>query len=137
MNLARILLADEGVIGRREWWAGTALLIGVQLLAGWVVSRHIGHRGHAQAIMLFVSIAMLIPFHSLNAKRFRAIGQPAGLAFAGGGIGMAAILCGAFLPGHAVNIPLGLALLAVIVWFAAALGFYDPPPRIDPDARRA
>ncbi len=77
--------------------------------------------------MLFVSIVLLIPFHSLNAKRFRAIDQPAWLALAGGAVALAAMLAGAFLPGHPVNIGLGLALLAVILWFAVALGVYDPP----------
>jgi uncharacterized membrane protein YhaH (DUF805 family) len=137
MEIARILFSDEGVINRRQWWLGTLGLLAFQLLVGWLAAWHFGRSGLDRAFMLFVSIALLIPFHSLNAKRFRAIGQPTWLALAGGMTAMASIIAGTFLPGHPVNIPLGLALLVVIVWFAAALGFYDPPPKIDPAAPRA
>jgi uncharacterized membrane protein YhaH (DUF805 family) len=143
MELARILFSDEGTISRRQWWLGAAILIGFQLLAGHVAAREFGQHGFDRPLMLFIAIALLIPLHSLNMKRFRAIGQPTWFALAGGAVAMASILAGAFLPGHPVNIPLGLALLAVILWFAAALGCYDPPPRIDatrnidPAARRA
>lgn len=132
MKLLRILLSDEGVISRREWWIATAALLVVQLLAGWLAARHFGSSGLDRPLMLFLSISLLIPFHAVNAKRFRAIGLPAVLSLAGGGVALASILAGAFLPGHPVNIPLGLMLLGVILWFAAALGVYDPPPRIDP-----
>ncbi len=135
MEIARILFSDEGVINRRQWWLGTLGLLAFQLGMGWLAARHFGRSGLDRAFMLFVSIALLIPFHSVNAKRFRAIGQPAWLALAGGLTAMASILAGEFLPEHPVNIPLGLGLLAVIVWFAVALGCYDPPPRIDPDQR--
>jgi uncharacterized membrane protein YhaH (DUF805 family) len=137
MNMARILLDDEGVISRREWWCGVAMLLGVQFAVGWLAQRHVGGTGIDRAIMLFLSISLLIPFHSLNAKRFRAIGQPTWLALAGGVIAITSIMAGAFLPGHPVNIPLGLVLLVTILWFAAALGVYDPPPRIDPEKARA
>jgi uncharacterized membrane protein YhaH (DUF805 family) len=137
MNMAHILFDDEGVITRRQWWLGAALLLAAQLAAGWLAARQFGAVGLDRPLMLFVGIGLLIPFHSLNAKRFRAIGQPTWLALAGGGVAMASMLAGVFLPTHAVNIPLGLALLVVVVWFAVALGVYDPQPRIDPVARRA
>jgi uncharacterized membrane protein YhaH (DUF805 family) len=137
MSLAQLLLDDEGVIARRQWWLGTALLLAAQLVAGWLARRHLGATGLDRPLMLFISIGLLIPFHSLNAKRFRAIGQPPRLALLGGGVALASILAGAFLPGAIVNIPLGLALLCVILWFAAALGCYEPPARIDVSARRA
>jgi uncharacterized membrane protein YhaH (DUF805 family) len=131
MELARILFSDEGVITRRQWWLGSFILIAFQLLAGHMAAREFGQLGFDRPLMLFISIALLIPFHSLNMKRFRAIGQPTWFALAGGGIAMASILTGSFLPGHPVNIPMGLALLVVILWFAASLGCYDPPPRIE------
>jgi uncharacterized membrane protein YhaH (DUF805 family) len=137
MELARILFSDEGVISRRQWWLGASILIGFQLLAGHAAAREFGRLGMDRPLMLFVAIALLIPFHSLNMKRFRAIDQPTWFALAGGAVAMASILAGAFLPGHPVNIPIGLSLLGVILWFAAALGFYDPPPTIDPASRRA
>jgi uncharacterized membrane protein YhaH (DUF805 family) len=137
MNMVRLFFADEGVIDRRSWWLGAGVLVGVQLCLGVLAARHLGPLGLDRPLMVFVSIALLIPFHSVNAKRFRAIRQPPWFALAGGGVAMASIICGAFLPGHPVNIPLGLVLLVVIVWFAAALGVYDPPPRIDPAAGRA
>lgn len=132
MELARILFSDEGVISRRQWWLGATILIGFQLIAGHLAAREFGQHGFDRPLMLFIGIALLIPFHSLNMKRFRAIGQPTWFALAGGSVAMASILAGAFLPGHPVNIALGLALLCVILWFAAALGCYDPPPRINP-----
>jgi uncharacterized membrane protein YhaH (DUF805 family) len=143
MELARILFSDEGVISRRQWWMGASILVGFQLLAGHAAAREFGRQGLDRPLMLFVAIALLIPFHSLNMKRFRAIGQPTWFALAGGAVAMASILAGAFLPGHPVNILIGLGLLGVILWFAAALGCYDPPPKIDlphnvdPAARRA
>jgi uncharacterized membrane protein YhaH (DUF805 family) len=137
MELARILFSDEGVISRRQWWLGASVLIGFQLLAGYAAAREFGRQGFDRPLMLFVAIALLIPFHSLNMKRFRAIGQPTWFALAGAAVAMASVLAGAFLPGHPVNILLGLSLLGVILWFVAALGCYDPPPRIDPAPRRA
>jgi uncharacterized membrane protein YhaH (DUF805 family) len=137
MGWLQVFFDDEGVISRRAWWLGTAALLAAQLGFGWLAARHAGPLGLDRPLMLFVSISLLIPFHSLNAKRFRAIGQPPWLALLGGCVALASILAGAFLPGAPVNIPLGLALLVVILWFAAALGVYDPPPRIDPAARRA
>lgn len=137
MEVFRILFSDEGVISRRQWWLGSAILIGFQLLTGHLAAREFGQQGFDRPLMLFITIALLIPFHSLNAKRFRAIGQPTWFALAGGGVAIASILIGNFLPGHPVNIPLGLVLLVVILWFATALGCYDPPPRIDPAARGA
>jgi uncharacterized membrane protein YhaH (DUF805 family) len=137
MTWLQVLFDDEGVITRRAWWWGTALLVAAHIGLGWLAARHAGPLGLDRPLMLFVSISLLIPFHSLNAKRFRAIGQPGWLALAGGGVAFASILAGAFLPGAAINIPLGLALLVVIVGFAAALGIYDPPPQIDPARLRA
>jgi uncharacterized membrane protein YhaH (DUF805 family) len=137
MELARILFSDEGTITRRQWWLGAAILIGFQLLASHVAAREFGRQGLDRPLMLFIAIALLIPFHSLNMKRFRAIGQPTWFALAGGAMAMVSILAGAFLPGHPVNIPIGLVLLGVILWFATALGCYEPPPRIDPAPRRA
>jgi uncharacterized membrane protein YhaH (DUF805 family) len=137
MEFARILFSDEGVIDRRQWWQGTAALIGFQLVAGHLAQREFGASGLDRPLMLFIAIALLIPLHSVNAKRFRAIGQPTWFALAGGLAALASILAGALLPGHPVNIAIGIALLAVILWFAAALGFYDPAPKIDPAARRA
>jgi uncharacterized membrane protein YhaH (DUF805 family) len=137
MELARILFSDEGVISRRQWWTGALVLIAFQLLAGHAAAKAFGRQGLDRPLMLFIAIALLIPFHSLNMKRFRAIGQPTWFASAGGVVAMASILMGAFLPGHSANIPVGLALLVVILWFAAALGIYDTPPKVDPGARRA
>jgi predicted lipid-binding transport protein (Tim44 family) len=85
MEIARILFSDEGVINRRQWWLGTLGLLAFQLLVGWLAAWHFGRSGLDRAFMLFVSIALLIPFHSLNAKRFRAIGQPAPARSAGAG----------------------------------------------------
>jgi uncharacterized membrane protein YhaH (DUF805 family) len=129
MKMAQLLLDDDGVIRRRDWWLGTGVLLAFQFGVGLWADRHLA-AGLDRALLLFVSIALLIPFHSLNAKRFRAIGQPSRLALAGGGVALAAMLAGAFLPGHPINIGLGLALLCVILWFAVALGVYDPPPRV-------
>jgi uncharacterized membrane protein YhaH (DUF805 family) len=137
MNMARLLLDDEGIVSRREWWLGIAVLSGLHLAAGWLSARHLGALGLDRALMLFVAITLLIPVHSLNAKRFRAIGLPGWLALAGGGVALVSILCGSFVPGAAVNILLGLLLLVTIVAFAALLGVYDPAPRIDPGTRRA
>jgi uncharacterized membrane protein YhaH (DUF805 family) len=141
MELARILFSDEGTITRRQWLLGAGILVGFQLFAGQIATREFGKQPFGgqdfdRPLMLFIAIALLIPFHSLNMKRFRAIGQPTWFSLAGGAIAMASILAGAFLPGHPVNIPIGLGLLAVILWFATALGCYEPPARIDPAAHR-
>jgi uncharacterized membrane protein YhaH (DUF805 family) len=137
MTLRHLFFSDEGTISRRAWWFGILAISVFHLAAGWLAARYLGHAGLDRALMLFLSIALLIPVHSINVKRFRAIGLPPLLALLGGGIALASMLSGTFLPGAPLNIPLGLLLLVTIVAFAALLGIHDPAPRIDPEARRA
>jgi uncharacterized membrane protein YhaH (DUF805 family) len=132
MNMGHILFNDEGHISRREWWAGTIVLMLAQTGLGWLSHRYLDAYGAGQAAALFVSIVLLIPFYSVNVKRLQALGLPSWVALWMGALALVAILSGAFLPGHAINIPLGLALLCVIVGGAIWLGFYEPPPQVSP-----
>ena len=139
MSMSELLLADEGAISRRQWWTGTLLLGVGQLLAGWMATRWLGR--FDRPAMLFLSLAALIPFHAVNAKRFRAIGRDPALALWGGGVVGSSVLSGAFVKLPILDIALGLGLIAIVLWHVVDLGVLDheakaSPARIDAAARR-
>jgi uncharacterized membrane protein YhaH (DUF805 family) len=136
MTLAQLLFNDEGVITRRQWWIGTSILVAFQLLADYLAGRYLLSSGLGRPSLLFLSIALLIPFYSVNAKRFRAIGSMPELALAGGVFPLLAILCDTFLHVPALNMALGLLILAVILWYLLDLGILPHQPVIDVDRGR-
>ncbi len=80
-----------------------------------------------------MSLSLLIPFHAVNAKRFRAIGRSPGLALWGGGIAGVSVLSSTFLRWPTLDLSLGLALCLVILWYLVDLGVLDHQPRIAVD----
>jgi uncharacterized membrane protein YhaH (DUF805 family) len=120
----RLLFDDEGVISRRSWWIGTVLLLCAYMTCGAAAGRVLALPEHADAAMLFASIAILVPFHAVNAKRFRAIGRPPALALWGGGLPAASVLTDAFLNWPSADIVLGWLIMAVMIWFVIDLGLY-------------
>jgi uncharacterized membrane protein YhaH (DUF805 family) len=131
MTLAQLLFDDEGVITRRQWWIGTFVLVAFQILAEYLAGRHLLSSGFGRPAMLFLSIALLIPFYSINAKRFRAIGSMPELALAGGVLPLLAILSDTFLAFPKLDMALGLLILAVILWYIVDLGLLYHAPVID------
>jgi len=141
MIMTQLLFDDEGVISRRQWWAGVAILIAAQSFAGWLAAHWLAPRGLDRPAVLFLSLAILIPFHAVNAKRFRAIGRPPSLALCGGALAALTTLADAFLKSPTLDLGLGLALIATILWYAVDLGVLDhdsraTPERIDACLRR-
>ncbi len=124
MTLLKLLFDDEGEIARRQWWLGTLLLLAGHAAAGVLLHRLLGARHLDGPVMIFLSIAILIPFYAVNAKRFRAIGRASALALWGGAVPGIAILQGLFLPAAALSMASGWAVLAVFVWYAVDLGLF-------------
>jgi uncharacterized membrane protein YhaH (DUF805 family) len=125
MNMAQLLFDDEGVISRRLWWLGTITLVLAHIAAGYAATRWLGARGLDRPAMLFLSIAILIPFYAVNAKRFRAIGRDPALALVGGALPALAALKGMHIAWPMIDIALGGLIIATIVWYAIDLGLYD------------
>jgi uncharacterized membrane protein YhaH (DUF805 family) len=137
MNIAQLLFDDEGVITRKEWWLGTCLLMAAHTLAGYLAFRFLGARGFDRAVMLFISIAILIPFYAINAKRFRFIGRAPNLALVGGLLPALAALSSVFLAWKSLDITLGLALMAVFIWYVVDLGLIPHGGKIDVSEKAA
>lgn len=142
MNPMRLFFDDEGVISRQLWWTGTLFLLAVSMVMGSGVSRMTGNTSHTEALMIFCSIALLIPFHAVNAKRFRAIGRSPALALWGGIIPAASVLADSFTDWPAMDILLGWMIMAIMVWYMLDLGLYPheahaPRKRIDAAVKRA
>jgi uncharacterized membrane protein YhaH (DUF805 family) len=74
--------------------------------------------------MIFLSIVILIPFHAVNAKRFRAIGRSPLWALWGGVIGALAALQALFIPSPVVAMGVSWATVAVIIWYIVDLGLF-------------
>ena len=141
MSMTQLFLDDEGTIARRQWWIGTLALLCIQFLAEALTARWFGPQGLDGPLMLSLSLAILVPFHAVNAKRFRAIGRPPALAVWGGSIAGLSILAGAFLRLPSLDAALGLILIATIVWYVVDLGVLNhdaraAPTRIDAAAGR-
>jgi uncharacterized membrane protein YhaH (DUF805 family) len=126
--MTHLLFADEGKISRREWWLATSLLLAAYMLASALAMRLLGAQRLDRPLMLFISIAILLPFYSVNAKRFRAIGRRPELALFGAILSALTTLVGVFLPFQPVNTALGVALMLVILWYAVDLGVIDHSP---------
>jgi uncharacterized membrane protein YhaH (DUF805 family) len=125
MSMGQLFLDDEGVISRRQWWIGTIALTLAYLGLGVIAQRQLGAKGYDEAAMLFVSIAILIPFHAVNAKRFQAIGRRPELALVGGIVSAVALLTDHFLAIDGLSILCGWAMIVVFVWYVTDLGLYD------------
>jgi uncharacterized membrane protein YhaH (DUF805 family) len=125
MSWTRLLFDDEGVISRKTWWAGTLLLVLLHGIAEFFSARLLAEIALAKPFMLFVSLAILVPFYSVNAKRFRAIGRSPGQALIGGILPGLVILCDVFLAFKVLDFTFGLAMLAVMLWYIIDLGVID------------
>jgi uncharacterized membrane protein YhaH (DUF805 family) len=128
MNWTRLLFDDEGMISRKTWWAGTLLLVLIHGLAEFFSARFFSEVGVAKSFMIFVSLAILVPFYSVNAKRFRAIGRSPNQALIGGILPGLVILCDVFLAFQSLNLTFGLGMLAVMLWYIIDLGVIDHSP---------
>jgi uncharacterized membrane protein YhaH (DUF805 family) len=132
MSWATLLFDDEGEISRKTWWAGTLLLVLLHGMAEYSASRILVGTEFAKPLMMFISLAILVPFYSVNAKRFRAIGRSPSQALIGGILPGLVILCDAFLAFQTLNLTFGLGMLVVILWFIIDLGVIDHSPVVRP-----
>jgi uncharacterized membrane protein YhaH (DUF805 family) len=132
MSWATLLFDDEGEISRKTWWAGTLLLVLLHGMAEYSASHILVGTEFAKPLMMFISLAILVPFYSVNAKRFRAIGRSPSQALIGGILPGLVILCDAFLAFQTLNLTFGLGMLVVILWFIIDLGVIDHSPVVRP-----
>jgi uncharacterized membrane protein YhaH (DUF805 family) len=137
MKLRQLLFDDEGVISRSQWWLGIGLLSLAYAVAGWVATKYFGRNHFDRVIMIFLSLVILIPTYSVNAKRFRAIGRPVELALVGICLAAAVTLSAQFLSLPRIDLVIGSALFLVILWYAVDLGIIDHAQPVDRRPRRA
>ena len=128
--MMRLLFNDEGEIARSDWWLGHALVFSLHALASAVAAR-LATPLVADGLKVFLSILVLIPFYTINAKRFRATGRSAQLALWGSALPALSTLVGLHLRWLPLEVALGLATLAVIIWFIVDLGMIDHQPMVD------
>jgi uncharacterized membrane protein YhaH (DUF805 family) len=131
MTWTRLLFDDEGEISRKAWWAGTGFLVFVHCVLEFLAGRLFAQSGLDRPFMLFVSLAILVPFYSVNAKRFRAIGRSSAFALIGGLLPGIVILSDIFLGVPSLDIALGLTLLGVMLWYILDLGVLEHSTTID------
>jgi uncharacterized membrane protein YhaH (DUF805 family) len=128
--MMRLLFDDEGEIARADWWLGTILLICLHALASALAVR-LASPLVASGIKTFLAIAVLVPFYSVNAKRFCATGRAPELAL--WGAVLPAFITLTALSGRwaLLDLTLGLATLTVILWYIIDLGMIDHQPTVD------
>jgi uncharacterized membrane protein YhaH (DUF805 family) len=138
LSWIRLLFDDEGMISRKTWWAGTILLVLLYASAEFFSARLLGDMQLARPFMLFVSLSILVPFYSVNAKRFRTIGRSPNQALIGGILPGLVVLSDFYVAFDPLNIMFGLATLCVIIWYILDLGVFDhdAQPRLRIDGRR-
>ena len=124
MSMTQLLFDDEGKISRRQWWLGSGMLFALYMVLGIGMGRWLQGSGLDRPIMLFFSIAILIPFYAINAKRFRAMGRSPGLALWGGIVPCLSILIGTFLKAPWLDILLGWMMIGITIWYVIDLGVY-------------
>jgi uncharacterized membrane protein YhaH (DUF805 family) len=127
MNPINLFLDNGDTITRRQWLAGTVLLVvALWLLSGAVHANRAMLWRYEAGIQLFASIAALIPFHALNVRRLRDRGRPEWLALMAAMPPAAASLSLAFRPVTGplgtFDIAVGLALVAMAIWMVVDLG---------------
>lgn len=137
--------ADQGLLNRRDWWRGVAILALplVLLTLGWQFLAPYANRGLDQRklvdamtiltfvylmIFAFAVILIAVCFVTVTTKRLRARGRPTGLA---GLLPLAALIAGAahwLQPRVSESMPWAIvvacdfALLAVALWCIVDLG---------------
>jgi uncharacterized membrane protein YhaH (DUF805 family) len=138
LSWIRLLFDDEGLISRKTWWVGTILLVLFYTAAEFLSSRLLGTIQLARPFMLFVSLSILVPFYSVNAKRFRAIGRSPNQALIGGILPGLVVLSDFYVAFATFNIIFGLAMLTVMIWYIFDLGVFDhdAQSRLSIDDRR-
>jgi uncharacterized membrane protein YhaH (DUF805 family) len=145
---ADIFLALEGRLDRERWRAAVALFIATVLatmVGTWHASRH-GWMGPAavKSTRAFVEVALLVPWLTLDWKRFQDLDRPGRWALLCPSLMVVARLLG--LPNVAARVPLhgtiteavAWAQFGVAVWIAYVLGCLpgtEGPNRYGPDPR--
>lgn len=149
MSLTDLFLAFDGRLDRDRWIAAAGLLIG--LILGTFVVTWMGVRGGwlspamRDMIRAFVQVFVLLPWLSLDWKRFQDADDPGLLALICPGLYALARLLELPLieramPGHE-QVALGLAgvQVAVAIWLVYVLAFRSGTPgenRFGPDPRK-
>jgi len=136
MPWTKLLFHDEGRITRRQWWAGSSLLVMLHMATEYCAGRYLMQTGFERPVILFMTLAILVPFYSVNVKRFRAIGRSPSQAIVGGILPGLAVLSDVFLQLPAVDTLIGLGVLVVLIWYIIDLGVLDHQPAIDVEGSR-
>lgn len=129
----RLFLDDEGVIGRRQWWLGTLTVLAALWLVNGLVYQTPTLWRVEPGVLVFFSLAALIPFHALNVKRLRDRRRPEWLALVAALPPAIAALSVAVRPATgmlgAVDMVVGVSLLLVAAWMILDLGLGGSKPQ--------
>jgi uncharacterized membrane protein YhaH (DUF805 family) len=128
--MMRLLCDDEGEIARADWWLGLILLISLHACAHALVGRLVTP-AWAGGLKTFLAIAVLVPFYTINAKRFRATGRRPSRALWGAVVPALSVLAALYLRWAPLDLTLGLGTLAVMLWYIIDLGMIDHQPAVD------
>ena len=126
-DLAHLFFSLDGRIGRRRFWLGTLILLGLSVAATYLVLILVGPSQAAVAFSAAIAFALAYPSYAVMAKRFQDRSKPGWLALIG------------LLPVYGVNLlytfgvfdtlnpsPVAQGFDAVIVlisiWFLVELG---------------
>jgi uncharacterized membrane protein YhaH (DUF805 family) len=135
MGLKRLLLDDTGVIGRADWWLGTVIILAGYWLVSGAVDRAPQLWRIAPGITLFVTVAALILFYSVNLKRIRDRGHHEAVALLIAVPPAVAAICTVLRPLTGTlglfDIVMGMALAITLVWMVIDLGFGGPKAMTD------
>ena len=82
-DLAHLFFSLDGRIGRRRFWLGTLILLGVSVAATYLVLVLVGPSKAAVAFSAAIAFALAYPSYAVMAKRFQDRSKPGWLALIG------------------------------------------------------
>lgn len=125
MNLFRLLFDDEGEISRAQWWIGVGCIVLAHVSLQIIAALAPFPLGLDRAFLTFVGIALVLPFHAVNAKRFRAMGHSPLLALPAAAIGVASGVLNTLPLGVTAPTITGIAGVIVWLWYVVHLGLLE------------
>jgi uncharacterized membrane protein YhaH (DUF805 family) len=147
MDFSNLFLSTQGRIDRRDFWIGYIILAVANLVVALITAGLFGRMTFMTRLIYFLYIAvMAYPAYAVTAKRFHDRGKNG--AFGAILVGLSIVSSLLTLSGlsgdpdapNALDIIIGIATLAIIIWYLIELGIlrgtvgdnrYGPDPVVD------